>query len=269
MNVANTCRFLILTTLLLLAVIYAVETHILQVAYREVVSSKLSSFFKDDVIVHITDLHITGLGWRETLLLESIEDINPALIVMTGDYVEDTVNTDILLPFFQKLSGISTVIAIWGNNDYCGQEDIETIFNTCGIMILDNETVELYNGLDTCYIVGVGDNTNWHDNYYLAVKGLTASHRRIVLSHAPASIEMIDSTGVELILSGHLHGGQIVLPLFGPLYDNRTSYVSDVYLEGFFGREGKIIYSNRGIGTSQIPLRFMSRPEIAVFRFIN
>jgi predicted MPP superfamily phosphohydrolase len=116
-------------------------------------------------------------------------------------------------------------------------------------------------------VVGLEDNFLWHDDYFVAASVVPTGESRIVLGHAPAIAEKIDPEGVEMILSGHLHGGQIILPIYGPLARNTVCYVSRSYTAGLYQVNGMPLYSNRGLGTSLLPFRFLARPEIAVFEF--
>lgn len=254
-------------TVILIGIAYTIETYIPQVTVTTIRSQPLADFFDSSVMVQISDLHFTHIGWRERQMIDRIKAIQPALILMTGDYVNSGVDFDQLRVCFRRLRKTAPMIAIFGNNDdYC-RDSLRRIFEETDITLLENETVRLSTAADTLYIVGTGDNTRWRDNYYSAAGALHREDRRIVLAHAPAIAEMIDSSGVELILSGHIHGGQVVLPLIGELYSNRTPYVSRVYREGQYSVNGMLLYANRGIGTSVVPVRFLARPEIAVFSF--
>ena len=123
---------------------------------------------------------------------------------------------------------------------------------------------------DTLYLVGLEDNFLWKDDYFRATAALPAGADRIVLGHAPGIAEKIDPEGVELIMSGHLHGGQIMLPLLGStLSSNRVCFCSTFYSGGLYEVNGMTLLSNRGLGTSIVPIRLFARPEIAVLNFVN
>ena len=168
------------------------------------------------------------------------------------------------------MAAVAPIIATPGNNDYCCMDILEAVFKRHGVTFLKNETILLRQSDDSIYLVGLEDNFLWKDDYFRAVEAISPEASRIVLGHAPGISEKIDPAGVELILSGHLHGGQIMLPIIGSyLSTNRVCFCSRFYASGLYDVNGIILFSNRGLGTSIIPLRLFSRPEIAVLKFVN
>jgi len=252
---------------ILLVMIYYIETIFPQVTIVEIPSARLADFFGERTVVQITDLHVVTMGQKERLDLNELERLHPDLILMTGDYVDDTTDFAELDHYLARLSAIGPIVAIPGNNDYYCLKRLGAMFGKYGIIFLKNESLAVSNGADTIYIVGLEDNFRWHDNYFRAIQGVPEGAPRIVLGHAPTIAEMVPAEGVELILSGHLHGGQIVIPFYGPMERNLINYATTMYRAGLYNVDGKTLYSNRGLGTSIIPARFMSRPEIAVFKF--
>jgi predicted MPP superfamily phosphohydrolase len=250
MTVRATNILLLALAVVLLIVVYAVETVIPQVTVTRIESPSLASFFSGRVMVQITDMHTD-------------------LIIMTGDYVESNTDFDQLDRFLADIDKIAPTIASLGNNDYCCKERVEKAFAKTGIMLLENQTAVLTDGSDSVYVVGLEDNFLWHDDYFAATEGVPPGAPRIVLGHAPAIAEKIDPDGVQLILSGHLHGGQIDVPFYGPLARNTVCFATRMYTAGLYHVDGMNLYSNRGIGTSVIPLRFLARPEVAVLDFVE
>jgi predicted MPP superfamily phosphohydrolase len=251
----------------MLAIVYFVETVAPEVTLTTIKSPRLQTFFAGRTVVQITDQHLVKFGWRDRLVVTEVSKIQPDIIFMTGDYLEAETDFNDLEDYLRRLREIAPIIAISGNNDYCCMSQMEELFARAGIPLLKNESAILYNGSDSLYIVGLEDNFLWHDDYFVASAAVPPGVSRIVLGHAPAIVEKIDPEGVELILSGHLHGGQIFIPAFGPLARNRVCYVSQSYTAGLYEFNGITLYSNRGTGTSLLPFRFLSRPEIAVFEF--
>ena len=252
---------------ILLAMVYLVETVIPEVTVNRISSPSLASFFAGRTVAQITDPHLVKFGWRDHMIVAELEKMKPDLIFMTGDYIESYTDFDDLEEYLLKLKRIAIVIAIPGNNDYCCMPQLEEVFARVGIPLLKNRAAIVGHGHDSLYVIGLEDNFLWHDDYFVATAAVPRGARRLVLGHAPAIAEKIDPEGVELILSGHLHGGQIILPLYGPLARNTVCFVSRVYTAGWYNVNGMNLFSNRGSGTSIFPLRFLSRPEIAVFEF--
>jgi predicted MPP superfamily phosphohydrolase len=269
MTVRTSNIFLICLIPVLLALVYFVETLAPQVTSTQISSSRLQEFFAGRVVAQISDQHLVEFGWRDRMAVSNLEEIRPDIIFMTGDYIEEQTEFADLEKYLTRISRIAPVIAILGNNDYCCVEQLEESFARAGIPLLRNQAAIIENGADSLYVVGLEDNFLWHDDYFKATAGVPMGAKRIVLGHAPAIAEKIDPVGVELILSGHLHGGQIILPFYGPLARNTVCYVSKAYTSGLYEVNGVPLFSNRGTGTSLLPFRFLSRPEVALFEFTD
>lgn len=247
---------------------FGVETVIPQVTVTSLSSRPLHAFFGDRVVAQITDLHLVDLGWRERMTLSKLAEIKPDVIFMTGDYLEPYTDFAELKEFLKRLAEIAPIIATPGNNDYCCLDTLAALMRESGITFLRNQAVLLKYGGDSLYLVGLEDNFLHHDDYFKAASAVPDGADRIVLGHAPAVAETFDPTGVDLVLAGHLHGGQIILPFYGPLSRRGDcSYATQMYTAGLYRINGVPVYSNRGIGTTLVPLRFLARPEIAVFQF--
>jgi predicted MPP superfamily phosphohydrolase len=267
MTVRTSNIFLLGLIPVLLTLIYFVETVTPQVTVVPISSPRLQSFFAGRVAVHITDQHLVKFGWRDRITLSTLQKMRPDIIMMTGDYIEAYTDFNDFGEYLKKLGAIAPVIASLGNNDYCCLPELDRQFAEVGIPLLKNQAAVIGNGFDSLFIVGLEDNFLWNDDYFKAASAIPSGEERIVLGHAPAIVEKIDPDGVELILSGHLHGGQIILPLYGPLARNTVCFATRMYTAGVYQINGMTLYANRGLGTSILPFRFLSRPEIALLEF--
>lgn len=268
MTVRNSNILLLVLIVMLLALVYAVETMVPEVTEVPIASPRLESFFAGRVVVHLSDLHMVKMGWRERMVLKELATIKPDLILMTGDYIEQWY-TDFgaFDRFLSEIASLAPVVATMGNNDYCCAKQLDSSFARAHIPLLRNQAVLLRNGYDSLYVVGLEDNFTWQDDYFAATEAVPAGAARIVLGHEPSIAEKINPDGVTLVLAGHLHGGQVMLPLIGPLAPNTACFATRAYTAGVFNVNGITLFSNRGIGTSKVPLRLLSRPEIAVLEF--
>jgi predicted MPP superfamily phosphohydrolase len=267
MTVRTNNLLLLILVPVLLVIVYFVETVAPQVTVNTIVSPRLHSFFAGRTVVQLTDQHLVKFGWRDRMVVAEVMKIDPDIIFLTGDYLEPETDFDDLEDYLRRLHAIAPIVAIPGNNDYCCMPQLMDLFARLNIPLLMNRSALIYNGHDSLYVVGLEDNFLWHDDYFEAEAAVPDGADRIVLGHAPAIIEKIDPDGVDLILAGHLHGGQIILPFYGPLARNTVCFVSKQYTAGIYHFNGMTMFSNRGTGTSLIPLRFLSRPEVAVLEF--
>ncbi|MGV3463890.1 MAG: metallophosphoesterase [Heyndrickxia sp.] len=132
--------------------------------------------------------------------------------------------------------------------------------------VLMNETlsVELNNG-EKIFIAGIDDAMLGKPDIPRALKGISDDSFSILLSHAPDMADAASAIGVDIQLSGHSHGGQVKLPFYGPLV---TPPYGRKYIEGKYHVNTKVplfLYVNRGLGTTRLPFRFLSVPEITLF----
>jgi hypothetical protein len=107
----------------------------------------------------------------------------------------------------------------------------------------------------------------WKDDFFVATANLPSKSKEILLAHSPDIASKINLDNINLILSGHTHGGQVKLPFLGAIYTNRACNSAFKFVSGLYYYQNVKVYVNRGIGTSFFPLRFLSRPEITVFKF--
>jgi hypothetical protein len=128
--------------------------------------------------------------------------------------------------------------------------------------MLDNRAVPIVRRGERLWLAGVGD--MWTDEQDLAgaLQDVPADEPVILLTHNPDYADEMDDRRVKLMLAGHSHGGQIVLPLLGPLkVPNRMKYAA-----GLVETDASQIYISRGIGMAILPFRFNCRPELPVLK---
>ncbi len=219
-------------------------------------------------ILHLTDLHRSDIV-PESYLRECIARANalkPDIVLLTGDYITwETKWAQSVGEILGPLKAGLGVFASLGNHDggdWAGfsAETVTRHLERAGVRVLVNESVRLSHGSVPFAIVGLGD--LWAGNFdsKAAFNGAKPEEFTIALSHNPDTISSLRDTCADLILSGHTHGGQVCVPLFGPPIlpvDNRT-YSSGIYREG-----RQTAYVNRGVGLLR-RVRFNCRPEIAL-----
>ncbi|MEF3245427.1 MAG: metallophosphoesterase [Caldisericaceae bacterium] len=225
------------------------------------------NFSKENSIkfVQISDLHFTREGKREKKILKIISNEHPDLVFITGDVVNFRKKFE-AKKFFKKISalGIKTYFVL-GNWDYKVKDvvSLKKEIESAGIKVLENETAEFTkNGLKI-NIIGLGDPFTNHDRFEEAVNSINNKNFSILLSHTPDIFYKAKEKGIDLILSGHLHGGQVCLP-FCKFAIYTPSKYGTKFLRGIFKEGNTIMYVNRGIGESHFPIRIFSKPEILI-----
>lgn len=210
-------------------------------------------------MVHISDTHLGSSVYNVEALIDIIEGLKPDIIIHTGDHITNAKSIDSAIQLLEKLSLISEVYTVLGNHDlWNGFGNIKyrkriNIIN--GAIILVNESIYL----DGFWLCGVNDPYTLHDDLEKTLEE-TDEEPKILLAHSPQIIDKARNR-VELVLAGHTHGGQIRVPLLGPLWLPLPSKYHK-YSQGLFREDNILMYITRGIGTVIIPFRFNCPPEI-------
>jgi hypothetical protein len=273
-------RIILLTILVLEAACFIyIQTNLIIVNQVEIENPALARILSHTNTVQISDLHIKSFGYREKSLIEKIVEINPDLLIITGDFVTSDEGIKPCLEVMAKLSENRKVIAVLGNNDHEHNKiKLNTVLLTeglkkLGVNILQNESLKLSfsdkeKGIaNTLYIVGLDDNFLYYDNIYKALTNVPDNADKILLAHSPNIVEKIDIDKFLLVLSGHTHGGQIVIPFIGAIYTNSMKNTNNTFVSGLYHFKSVLLYVNRGIGNSLLPIRLFCRPEITLFKF--
>lgn len=251
----------------------------LKVRFYSVKSKKLKC--KDGLIriVLISDIHERCFGENNKRLINKIEAQLPDMIIIAGDVADSFgVVGGTYEPLFKALPKIAPTFLVLGNHDYSARRDIEVagVAANAGIVVLDDMCSELKVGDDIINIIGLSDYNRENVICQTLAERLDLVpvtdfvHRyNILVSHRPAEIESIAERGIDLMLCGHTHGGQMRLPFIGGVFTPSSIRLFPKYDMGFFGIKNMDLIISAGLGTSTVPLRFCNRPEVAVIDLGN
>jgi predicted MPP superfamily phosphohydrolase len=208
-------------------------------------------------IAHLSDLHTRGMGARERSLILSIRKEAPDLIVITGDMARPGG----LEPARDFLLNLSAPLGVWlvrGEADRWSVDEKErSMYAAVGVQLLLNRGAPVR---DDLWIAGLDDPVSGAPDLNQALQGAPAAAFKLVLMHAPDHFPRIAGR-FDLALAGHSHGGQIVLPAWGPLL---LPEGGRRYVRGWFTQNRSHLFVSRGIGTGALPARLLSRPELAI-----
>lgn len=225
----------------------------------------------ETTVVQISDVHY-GEYFDEEMLAKVVDKVNrekPDIVVFTGDLYDIYTKSPETKPLIRQLGRIEAVVgkyAVWGNHDYGGgasrvyadiMEDSEfTLLKNSAVKVeLSNEKTLSLGGVDDS-LLGKGDITATNN-------GMKDADFQILMTHEPDIVEGIALPGVDLVLAGHSHGGQVRIPFVDPV----GTTLAHQYKGGWYTiGEGTSMYVNSGIGTTKLPVRFLVPPQIAVFR---
>jgi predicted MPP superfamily phosphohydrolase len=216
-------------------------------------------------ILHLTDLHADGLMGFAEAVGERIRGLHVDLCVMTGDYrfAVDGTCQHVYPPMERILSSVNArlgVVGILGNHDVSDEiPELERM----GVRMLINDALEVRHSRDSMWVIGVDDPHYFGcDDLRGALRRVPSDAFKILLVHTPEIIEEAEACGINLYLCGHTHGGQICLPLIGPLILNANC--PRKYTRGLWKYKNLQGYTSRGVGTSGVPVRFLCPPEIGL-----
>ncbi|CEG26641.1 Ser/Thr protein phosphatase family protein [Bacillus sp. B-jedd] len=227
-------------------------------------------------IVQFSDTHI---GFQYTLdqlesLAGKINDLLPDIIIFNGDLMDEPNKyhaIEKIVPILQKLKAPLGKFSVYGNHDHggYGTEMYKKVMAESGFSMLLNEHAAISKKGHSIYLAGIDDAMLGQPDIDKAIRNIPANAYTILISHAPDLADDAAQYDIHFQLSGHSHGGQIKIPFFGALV--KPPY-AEKYHEGFYTVEGKQplkLYVNRGLGTTRLPCRFLSKPELTVFTLNN
>jgi uncharacterized protein len=225
-------------------------------------------------LLHITDLHIERLSRREHCLLDLIPESRPDLIIITGDYVNLSFNQDPITfrqvrAFLGGLAAPCGVYAVLGSPPVDLHDSIPDLFRDLPVRLLRNEVVKVNLGAG-CSLTLVGMDCH-HD---IARDSAILDHLMpttsdgdpvILLYHSPELMPQAVGHGIDLYVCGHTHGGQVRLPLIGPIVT--SSNLGRRYVMGHYHEGRTHLYVSRGIGFEGLGaprVRLFCPPEVTL-----
>ncbi len=256
---------------------YAVyDANRLTVNHINVKEENLNRALVGKVVMHITDLHMKGMGDREREALRVIESQKPDFVFLTGDYVQWNGDYYAAIDFLSCVMAKQGAYAVMGDYDYsnsrksclfCHEQGSSRPSKRHSVKFLRNSCEEITIGAHSTVICGI-DGRQADEPLSLDVvrhlRGVKKGGAVIVLSHSPLAFDLFNQDDDVLILSGDTHGGQIPLPKW---FWEMLGYEKMKYEQGWFEKGKKKMYVSRGVGTSHFPIRFLRPPEITVFHF--
>jgi uncharacterized protein len=234
---------------------------------------RLPKSFSGIRIAQISDIHMGG--WMDSERLRRIVELmleqKPELILITGDFLTGhgfgSSHREPVSDLIQVLAPLATtvpVFAVLGNHDYwTDAQAVREMLSSCGITDLTNSVFTLTRDNGKLHLCGVDD--VWAGDVKLdeVIARLKDDSPAILLAHEPDFADTSAATGkFDLQVSGHSHGGQVVLPFFGPPI---LPYLGNKYPGGLYQVENMLQYTNRGVGMLSPAIRFNCPPEITIF----
>ena len=240
-------------------------------------SSRIPAAFSGFRIAQVSDLHNAEFGENNAELLKLLSESRPDIIVITGDLI-DANHTDvgIALGFAQESVRIAPTYYVTGNHEAASPQydALKARLEEAGVIVLEDEAIFLERGGEIIALLGLADpDFTVEGDMFGEVPAMVSTKLKnliddesgytILLSHRPELFETYVDGGIDLVFSGHAHGGQFRLPFIGGLVAPNQGLFPK-YDAGLYTDGSTNMVVSRGIGNSIIPLRFNNRPEIVL-----
>lgn len=220
-------------------------------------------------LLQVADLQNKVFGREQTPLLRKIKDTAPDAILITGDLL-DRNRTDVAaaMDAVRAFLAIAPVYFVSGNHEHQSGawETLAEAMTAAGVTILDNGKSVLRRGADTITLLGLADKrvNRRYDAVLHALMAGEPDGLHILLSHRPELFADYVREGIDLVFTGHAHGGQIRIPfLRRGIFAPHQGFFPR-YTEGMHEKDGTVMVVSRGLGNSTFPLRFWNRPELVL-----
>lgn len=230
-------------------------------------------------LLFLTDLHFQkSLGPSFKKLANKINDINPDLILISGDVIDEDGMYAPAKQFFSLLRYSIPKVTIMGNHDHKSRVRIQTykqLYEQSNCRLLINESTEYAIAGKRLMVTGVDDFIEGNASFSKAVKDVGKEDNHVLLIHSPLQQETIlqemkkinalrpeeSKLNIQYIFAGHNHGGQVCILGYAPILPAKAGN----YLKGWYNDQPPYLYLSKGFGTATLPVRFGARSEVTVF----
>ena len=256
----------------LLWFVYYQDNHLVVTSY-EYSSSDISKEFDGYKIVQLSDLHDKQFGENQEKLISHIDSINPDAIFLTGDFVTKK-SIEYSTELIEKLSEKYEMFFVTGNHEarHATYHEFKKVLIENNVHMINNEAFTITKGESHLNIVGLQDlafyrtsEKNQEKKFERKLKDLTKdlTGPTLLLSHRPEYIDVYSKYDVNLVFSGHAHGGQFILPFVGSVYSTDQGLFPEL-TRGKHEKDGTTMIISRGLGNLAPVPRLFNYPEIVV-----
>lgn len=242
----------------------------LQVEPVELFFESLPPQFDGLRVAELSDLHGRSFGKNNVRLLRTLQKARPDMICICGDLFDEKTNLTMLEPLLTGLTDIAPVYYVTGNHEWQVKNLREILqkMRAWGVTVLENEGRVLSRGGAEMVVAGVHDPCGPYDMKTPAalVRELRSAQGNdfiLMLSHRNDELAMWSQLGVQLVLSGHCHGGVVRLPFVGGVFGTRRELFPE-YDAGVYRQDGTTLFVSRGLGYTNVHFRLFNRPHVPI-----
>lgn len=242
----------------------------LQVEPVELFFESLPPQFDGLRVAELSDLHGRSFGKNNVRLLRTLQKARPDMICICGDLFDEKTDLTMLEPLLTGLTDIAPVYYVTGNHEWQVKNLREILqkMHAWGVTVLENEGRVLSRGGAEMVVAGVHDPCGPYDMKTPAalVRELRSAQGNdfiLMLSHRNDELAMWSQLGVQLVLSGHCHGGVVRLPFVGGVFGTRRELFPE-YDAGVYRQDGTTLFVSRGLGYTNVHFRLFNRPHVPI-----
>ena len=242
----------------------------LQVEPVELFFESLPPQFDGLRVAELSDLHGRSFGKNNVRLLRTLQKARPDMICICGDLFDEKTDLTMLEPLLTGLTDIAPVYYVTGNHEWQVKNLREILqkMRAWGVTVLENEGRVLSRGGAEMVVAGVHDPCGPYDMKTPAalVRELRSAQGNdfiLMLSHRNDELAMWSQLGVQLVLSGHCHGGVVRLPFVGGVLGTRRELFPE-YDAGVYRQDGTTLFVSRGLGYTNVHFRLFNRPHVPI-----
>lgn len=267
----------IVSLLILLAIVSCFlywQNNSIVVSEHKYYSEKIPNAFENAKILHISDFHNKRFGKNQDNIVKKVKNESPTAIVITGDLIDRRrFDLKVAMLLIDQIVKIAPVYYVTGNHEaWSGKyEQVRFKLIEAGVIFIADEVATLNIGEDSINIFGIQENMESKGGLSKSSESALKAYSKarninnftILLAHRPELFKLYQEYAVEIVFSGHAHGGQIRLPFLGGVFAPDQGLFPK-YHGGKYIENGVTLFLSRGMGNSLFPLRIFNRPEIIV-----
>lgn len=231
----------------------------------------LPSEFDGLRIVHLSDLHGREFGEDNARLLEAVAAAAPDLICISGDLFDESTELNVLPPLLEGLVAIAPTYYATGNHEFQvdAREAVFSQMEQLGVTVLRDEYAILERGTAKLILAGVDDPCGplERKSADTLVEEIRQAHGEdvciIMLAHRNDTLPLWEKLGVQLVLTGHCHGGVVRLPILGGIFGTHRELLP-AYDAGLYQSGDTSLFVSRGLGYSRVKFRLFNRPHLPI-----
>lgn len=275
---------ILITIILILGILcpihFTYENTKLQITNYTITNESIPEYFNNFKIAQISDFHNTKNKTLTKDLVDEIKKQNPNIIVLTGDLIDaNKIDIDTSINFIKEIKDISPIYFTTGNHEasISKYNTLKEKLEENNVIILESDCIQIKINESEINLIGIDDPRFINDSFIedkeiikneISNTKYNKDNFTILLSHRPEVFATYVENNIDLVLTGHAHGGQIRIPFIGGLVAPNQGLFPK-YTSGIFEEENTEMIVSRGIGNSILPFRINNRPELVIVTLNN